>query len=232
MNPVVFASTFLLGIFGSLHCLGMCGPLALAVPFPAGSGSRSRAVLVYYAAKAAAYGSMGLVMGLLGKVVMLMEWQQTLSIVSGAFILVLAFFPFLKQTRGRFLFQKQFIRIYQALQQSPRWYYFFSLGFLNGLLPCGLVYTALAAAMLAGSPAGGGIAMLLFGFGTAPVLVLLVLFRHKISPQVRNKLKPASVILSALIGMLLILRGLNLGVPYLSPHADKTQVSQCCHSQR
>lgn len=227
MHTVILISSFVLGVGGSLHCLGMCGPLALSIPF-AHNGAAGPRITIYYLFKALAYGLMGALSGLFGKGLLLMNWQQGLSVVAGLTIIFMAGIPLLKLRTGNFLFRKQFALLYARLQHRTRLLDFGLLGFLNGLLPCGLVYTALAAATLSGGWAGGFLAMILFGLGTAPALVLLVLFRNKISPQLRRRLKPASVALSVCIGLLLILRGLNLGIPYMSPAHEGNTVKHCC----
>lgn len=230
MNVAVFISSFLLGIGGSLHCLGMCGPLALSIPFSTSGNSKTIRLLTYYFSKAIAYGLMGTVFGLFGKGLIMMHWQQALSIIAGIFIILWVVFPILKPGQGTFLFQKQFSVLYNKLQHQPRLHYYSLLGFLNGFLPCGLVYTALAAATVSGSAAGGFLAMFIFGMGTAPALIVLTVLKNKMSFQLRRKLKPVSLILSISIGLLLVVRGLNLGIPYVSPEVTKgNTVHNCCH---
>jgi sulfite exporter TauE/SafE len=230
MNVAILISSFLLSIGGSLHCLGMCGPLALSIPFGTAGSSKNLKLLTYYFAKAIAYGAMGAVFGLFGKGLIMMHWQQALSIVAGIFIVLWVCFPVLKPGKGGFLFQKQFSILYNKLQHQPKLHHYFFLGFLNGFLPCGLVYTALAAATVSGSAVGGFLAMFLFGAGTAPALIILVILKNKMSFQLRKKLKPVSLILSVGIGLLLIARGLNLGIPYVSPEVTKAHtVTNCCH---
>lgn len=230
MNIAVLVSSFILGIGGSLHCMGMCGPLALSVPFANDKGSKGMRLFTYYLAKALAYGSMGAVTGYIGKGFLLMDWQQGLSIAAGIFIIIWVLLPMLKTNKGSYIFQKQFSRIFARMQQQPALRDFFALGFLNGFLPCGLVYTALATATVSGSMAGGFTAMFLFGAGTAPALVILALLKNKMSVNIRKKFKPVSMALSFGIGLLLIVRGMNLGIPYVSPHIEtKTQtVKGCC----
>jgi sulfite exporter TauE/SafE len=160
----------------------------------------------------------------------MMHWQQALSVVAGVFIILWVSFPVLKPGKSSFLFQKQFSILYNKLQYEPKIYHYSFLGFLNGLLPCGLVYTALAAATVSGSAAGGFGAMFLFGIGTAPALIILVILKNKMSFRLRQKLKPVSLVLSISIGLLLVVRGLNLGIPYISPEVTKENtVQKCCH---
>lgn len=229
MNTAIFVSSFILGIGGSLHCLGMCGPLALSIPYTTTGISKWTRLSGYYLAKAFAYACMGGVAGMVGKGFFVMNWQQGLSIAAGIFIIVWVCFPLLKPVRGSFAFQKQFASLYGKLQRDPKLYYYLLLGLLNGLLPCGLVYTALAAATVSGGAFQGFISMFLFGVGTAPVLITLVLLKRKLNVRFRHFFKPLSLVLSVFIGVLLIMRGLNLGIPYVSPEVSHHEVKSCCH---
>lgn len=231
MNTVVFASSFLLGIGSSLHCLGMCGPLLMAVPFPE-SGSGKGFKLLYLLGKALAYGVLGAMMGILGLKSIWGEAQQYVSIAAGVFILLMVLFPLLKPKAFRFPFQKTFSSVFNRMKSQARWWHFMQLGFLNGLLPCGMVYVALTAALASGGPLDGFIAMMLFGLGTAPVLWILVLMKGKLSFSLRQKLKPISVALSLVVGLLLVARGLNLGIPYISPKMNTAKAEQSCCSSR
>jgi len=228
MNGLILLSSFVLGIGGSLHCLGMCGPLALSVPFAQNDRIKWLRITVFYLGKSFAYGLLGMLPGLFGKGLILMDWQQGLSITAGIAILLMVAVPTLKLHKSKFLFRKQFSLLYNRLQQQARLTDYGILGFLNGLLPCGLVYTALTAATLSGSWAGGFLAMFLFGLGTTPALVALILFRNKLNRQQLRNLKPVSAILSICVGVLLILRGLNLGIPYVSPEFKDNSIKSCC----
>lgn len=214
-----------------MHCLGMCGPLVLAVPFPSGRGGhKGLATLVYYLAKCLAYGSMGILMGLLGKGISLIDWQQGLSVAAGVLILVMAFVPAIaRRLKGHFLFQKEFGNLFARVQARPRLHYFFVMGYLNGFLPCGLVFTALAASTVTAAPLTGFLFMFLFGLGTTPALAALSLFKTRIGLRLQPKLRKTATFISVFLGLLLILRGLDLGIPYLSPAAGAGgTVKNCC----
>lgn len=229
MNTGIIISSFILGIGSSVHCLGMCGPLALSIPYTESGISKWTRLVVYYLAKALAYAGMGAVAGMLGKGFILMNWQQGLSIAAGIFIMLWVALPLLKPVSGMFAFQKQFAYLYGKLQRDPKVRYYFLLGWLNGFLPCGLVYTALAASTVTGGGLQGFTAMFLFGLGTAPVLMMVVLFKRKIGLRFRQLFRPLSMTLSIAVGILLILRGMNLGIPYVSPEFHHQQVKNCCH---
>jgi sulfite exporter TauE/SafE len=231
MDQVLLISSFVLGIGGSLHCLGMCGPLAMSLPFSSMQKAKRNAQLViYFLAKAFGYGLIGAMLGMLGKGFSIMNWQQALSVVAGIVMLALLFLPALRPKMGNFLFRRQFGHLYQAMMQRTRWYHFLLLGLLNAFLPCGLVYTALAAALVSAGAGQGFLNMFLFGIGTAPALMLMILVKHQLSMKLRLRLKPLSVAVSVLVALLLIVRGLDIGIPYLSPqmHAETNTVEQCC----
>lgn len=229
MTIAFLITAFLLGIGGSMHCLGMCGPLVMAVPFQGGTQKRS-ATLIYYLAKCLAYGSMGSFMGLLGKGISLFNWQQGLSIIAGIIILVMAFVPaLLKRIKGNYLFQNEFNAIFSRLYKEPRTRYYFALGFLNGFLPCGLTLTALAASSVTTNPLTGFLFMFCFGLGTTPALAALTLFKTRVGLRFLPRFKKASFLISVSLGILLILRGMNLGIPYLSPESGVDgAVKNCC----
>lgn len=229
MNTGIFISSFVLGIGGSLHCLGMCGPLALSIPYPKTGLTKWMLVIGYYLSKALAYAAMGAVAGIVGKGFFVMNWQQGLSVAAGIFIIALVCFPLLKPVRGSFAFQRQFAWLYGKLQHNPKLHYYLLLGLLNGFLPCGLVYTALAAATVSGGVVQGFISMFLFGIGTAPVLIAIVLLKRKMSIRFRHFFRPLSITLSIAVGILLVMRGLNLGIPYVSPEVHNDEVNSCCH---
>jgi len=228
MNNIALISALVLGIGGSMHCLGMCGPLLLSLPMAAADRFSQWRMAAYLLAKALAYGLLGLVPGLLGKGMIGMNWQQALSAGAGLLMILLVTIPALKRKKGSFLFARQFGVLHSRLLQQPRWTDYLLLGLLNGLLPCGLVYTALAAATLSGGPLGGFLAMFFFGLGTIPALLLLALFRTRLTPVLRLRLGHWSRIITIAVGVLLVLRGLNLGIPYISPEFKGTKIKSCC----
>lgn len=216
-------TALLLGLGGSLHCVGMCGPLVLALS--GGHQSRLRFIagrLTYNAGRVATYALLGGLFGLFGHAVRLAGWQQTLSVALGLALLAAALAPYawrrrldpttpvarlvaaLKSALGK-LFQRQ---TFPAL---------FGIGLLNGLLPCGFVYLALAAALTQDGPLAGLSYMALFGTGTVPALLAVALAAPLIGPHARRwslRLLPAALLL---VGILLITRGLALDIPFISP---------------
>lgn len=217
----------LLGLASSLHCVGMCGPLVLALP-----GSSVWGTVLYHFGRLLVYAALGLLAGVLGWGVAGAGWQQPLSLVLGVCLLfmVLAQLPKLKKiTRiGSWLnkrMQPAFRRLWPLAQQP---YGLLALGALNGLLPCGMVYVALAAALLMPNTMGSMSYMFVFGLGTLPLLVALRMLRRRLPMLHAQRWMQLTTLCVAL---LLLLRGLNLGIPYISPTmlTSSAQVSAQCH---
>ena len=220
---------FILGFLGSLHCAAMCGPLMLALPAPAGGPARFVAGrMVYQLGRITTYGLLGSVAGLAGRSLLLAGFQRWISIALGIAILlgfllskkmalatpVVRLVTGLKKAMGTQLQQRGFVSL--AI-----------LGLLNGLLPCGLVYVALAgAASRDGALAGMGY-MAAFGLGTLPMMAAISLSGKLFPATLRLKLRSAIPVGVCLLAALLILRGLSLGIPYLSPDLS-SGTPDCC----
>lgn len=188
-------------------------------------------MLIYLFGKALAYASLGLIFGSLGLGLFLLEWQQLISIVAGILIIIIALFPILKIKRANSFFQNKITQLFARFMNQNKWYTKPLLGFLNGLLPCGMVYVALTTAIISGHPLSGALAMLIFGIGTMPILFAAMFFKSKLSLKLRVQLKPVTLVLSLLVGVLMILRGADLGIPIISPHLEVHEdgVEGCCH---
>lgn len=231
MSSVFFITAFVLGLGGSLHCIGMCGPLVMSMPFEH-VRYRRFSLLLFLAAKAMGYGLIGLLFGSFGQLISIFNWQQTLSIVAGIFLLLITLVPYVKQQlTGNIGFQ--FLQeVLKRFQHKQHLLFFFLLGLANSLLPCGLVYTALAGATVTLSATQGFLFMLMFGIGTMPVMIALIIFKAKLSVSFRSKLKNTSYYFSMVMAVLLIVRGMNLGIPYLSPEVKINQHKpaevKCC----
>ena len=229
MGALILAA-LVLGLAGSLHCVGMCGPLVMSMPFRQANDEKL-AVVFYQTGKAITYSLLGLVAGYIGKGFAFFQWQQALSIIAGTVLLLLTFLPYLKQKIQLLQpVQQAITRLFQLLEKRNNLHYFFLFGLMNGFLPCGLVYSALAAAMVTATPWHGMLFMFFFGIGTMPSLTAVIFFQHKVGISVRRYLFKSSYYIAILIGVLLILRGFNLGIPYISPHMNLTsQTMDCCH---
>jgi uncharacterized protein len=227
---------FIIGLAGSLHCIGMCGPIALALPLkqPDWAG-RSMAALLYNLGRAITYALMGAIFGALGLGFRLAGLQQSLSIALGIIMILTVLFPMLFRKWGSPAFLETFNKKLQLILSrrfsSPGYLSLFTIGLLNGLLPCGLVYMAIAGALVSGSLADGALFMFVFGLGTIPVMLALSLGGVYVGIQVRNRIRRIIPYAVILIGVLFILRGLNLGIPMISPKVETKKekvVMECC----
>lgn len=218
-----------LGLVGSLHCAAMCGPLMLALPVPArGAGGFIAGRVVYQAGRVTTYCLLGLAAGLAGQAVSLAGFQRWLSISLG--VAVLLGFLLSKRLAVSATVVRLVGRLKQAMSAQLRERSHRSLallGMLNGLLPCGLVYVALAGAVAVGGLAEAVIYMALFGLGTTPAMLAIGLSGKMFPPAWRFKLRRAMPAGVFLVAGLLILRGMGLGIPYLSP-ALAGGVPVCC----
>lgn len=222
-------TAFLLGLAGSLHCAGMCGPLVMALPGlglagagghdatrPRRGGWLGRAV--YHAGRIGTYACLGVLFGFIGQSAVWAGFQRWISLAAGAAILLGLL------VSRRLPLGLPAVRLVSKLKpwfgpllgrSSPG--SLFCAGLLNGLLPCGLVYAACAGATAAGSVGEGVLFMAAFGLGTVPLMFSLGWLGARFQSALRFRLQrwvPASLVLVAL---LLVMRGLTLGIPYLSP---------------
>lgn len=225
MNPIEIISTAaVLGIAGSLHCVGMCGPIILALPFQHDTwASRLGNNAVYYVGKALTYALMGFGIGFMGSAVFPKGWQQWISIGTGLLILIMTWAPRLFSTTSQGKFNVWVIQSMGGWMRKSGLKSQFIVGFLNGLLPCGLVYMALAASVPAGGAIQSALFMFVFGIGTVPLLFALSLSKDMVQFSFRAKLQKALPYLTTVVALLFILRGLSLGIPFLSPDMDKME---------
>ncbi len=225
-----FGIAFALGLLGSLHCAAMCGPLLLALPVPAGGAGRFVAGrIVYQLGRIATYCLLGVVAGLVGKSIFLAGLQRGLSIALGVAML-LGFF-----ISKRISVSAPVVRLVAGLKsamsaqlQRRSFRSLVLLGMLNGLLPCGLVYVALAGAISRGTLAGGTVYMAGFGLGTLPTMLGVGLSGKLFPFSFRQRLRSAIPLGVGLLAALLILRGLALGIPYVSPSVAAGVPASCC----
>jgi uncharacterized protein len=208
------APALFLGFAGSLHCVAMCGPLMLALPLDA-AGKRAilRQLLVYHSGRILTYAALGLLFGLLGKGLAVAGLQKFLSFAAGIFMLGMAFMAWRFERMVTalpgfgILTHKVKIAMNRMIHQNGG---LFSLGLLNGLLPCGMVYAALAGAIATTDAAGGMFFMALFGAGTLPFLLLVSIFGKSLNQNFRKAMRTVQPVLLLIAGLLLIQRGLHL----------------------
>lgn len=221
---IFLIGSFILGLAGSFHCIGMCGPIALALPLNRNSaGSILLGVLTANAGRIITYTLLGFIIGTIGFSLQLFRFFQVLSVLFGIFLIVIAWQKhWLKQIEVSIPGLQRFIS-----GNMRNWFHqkgtfkLFGIGLLNGLLPCGMIFLALANALLAENPTGSAAAMAAFGLGTLPALLGVGFFAQRINQVFRTKLTAAFPYLLSVIGLLVILRGANLGIPVLSPKMEE-----------
>lgn len=218
-----FIAGIVFGFAGSMHCIGMCGPIVLALPVGQGSLPQfAFSRFVYHFGRVLTYAIMGVVAGMLGGRLLLPVFQQNLSIVAGA-VIILSLAA--RRFRGRLTavipsvtrLTLELQRIIGDLLRDGSLPSLFALGMANGLLPCGLVYVAMTTAAVTADPVGGSFFMMGFGLGTIPAMVGFSFFPRLASVQLRSKINSILPAFTLMVGVLLILRGLNLGIPFISP---------------
>ncbi|MEI6947195.1 sulfite exporter TauE/SafE family protein [Paraflavisolibacter sp. H34] len=232
----IITTALVMGLIGSLHCVGMCGPLAMALPV-AHRSSRGRLLggLIYNTGRVLTYAVLGGILGLAGEYLLSSHWQGNLSIALGACIFMYLLFPSQKKATTLLATwaNKPFVHLRLALGrlfQSKKYTSLFAIGVLNGLLPCGMIYLAVSSSLLAGSALKGSLFMLLFGLGTFPAMVAVVFFGSYVNQQLRLGLRKAVPVFLFFMATLLVLRGLNLGIPFVSPALpDAPQAAVLCH---
>ena len=211
---------FIMGLAGSLHCVLMCGPLVLSAQTdPYGK-------VLYQAGRIISYLIIGVIFGALGKLISIFFYQQVLSVVSGSLLLVWVFFALFPGTSGfgsvvLRLWSKSTSGLWQKVRSGNRFATALGMGVLNGFLPCGLVYMAAIASLNQGNIGYSLTFMTLFGLGTLPAM-LAIAYSGKLVPlKWRFSIRKLSPVLLALLGLLFIVRGLNLDIPYLSAHISQ-----------
>ena len=185
---------------------------------------------LYHFGRLISYALIGLIFGSLGKGLYLAGFQQRLSILAG--ILMIAFILIPVNLFNKHNFSKPLYKFVSYVKTKLGFYLkrrtnstFFSIGFFNGFLPCGLVYMALIGAIAGSSAINGAFYMFLFGLGTVPMMSIAVLLGNFLKVSIRNKIQKVIPVFVVIIGLLFILRGLGLGIPYISPSDAKLQVS-------
>lgn len=230
-------SVFILGLLGSLHCVGMCGPIAFMLPVDrTNSFKKVSQIAMYHFGRLLAYSIIGLIFGLIGKSLYLFGFQQQLSIIIGVLMILVVLIP--QKTFNKYNFSKPIYKIVSKVKSSlgtalkkKTFDTFLTIGFLNGFLPCGLVYMAVFAAIAGGNAINGSLYMAVFGLGTIPLMTTVIYFSQFLKGTTRQKIQKVIPVFVVFIGALFILRGLGLGIPYLSPAPvfDMVSGGMDCH---
>lgn len=233
MEAFSFAVALMMGLAGSLHCAGMCGPIIWVMPFQAMQGYwKWLGIALYHLGRICVYALMGFVLHSFSALFH-PQWQQYIAVTLGVSLLlagIVSFMPgrlsvrlpwsgFVAGRLGRFL-------------GDPAPSSLLISGMLNGLLPCGLVYMALSAAVTAGTALHAMALMYAFGAGTLPMLITLTILKGRASFLRIQQVKKLVPVVMLVFGCIFVLRGMNLGIPYLSPEVHVAQQvvrSSCCH---
>lgn len=215
-------SAFIFGLLSSLHCVGMCGPIAFALPVHAGTKTEKwTKITAYHLGRLSTYAAIGAIFGLFGRAFALAGLQQMLSIIAGVLLITIAVFQrkLLNYIEKKSSFKVIGLikRTYQKIANSKSVINFFSLGLLNGLLPCGTVYIALIGAIALGNIAYSSLYMFVFGLGTLPLMFVLMGVKLLSTQRFKSVFKKAIPVMLVVVGTLFVLRGLGLGIAFVSP---------------
>ena len=219
----MLVSAFILGLLGSFHCVGMCGPIAFMLPVDrSNTVKKITQIAIYHFGRLLAYSIIGLIFGLIGKSLYIFGFQQQLTIIIGVLMILVVLIP--QQTFNKYNFSRPVYRLISKVKSAlgsamkkKTMDTFLTIGFLNGFLPCGLVYMALFAAIAGGNAINGILYMAVFGLGTIPLMTTTIYFSQFLKGKARQRIQKAIPVFVILIGALFIIRGLGLGIPYISP---------------
>jgi uncharacterized protein len=216
-------TAFLFGLISSLHCIGMCGPIAMMLPLDRHNPTRKALqILIYHAGRITTYAFLGLIFGLLGRGLFLAGIQQKMSIIIGVFMIAIVIIP--EKKFAQYNFSRPVFKVIANVKarlgnqlKKKSLSAIYSIGLLNGFLPCGLVYAALFGAVAMQNEWFGMGYMILYGLGTVPLMSAVVYMAHLMGNPIRNSMQKMIPIVAFCIGTLFILRGLGIGIPYVSP---------------
>ncbi|MBS1773167.1 MAG: sulfite exporter TauE/SafE family protein [Bacteroidetes bacterium] len=236
MNALSLSMAFAMGLAGSLHCAGMCGPIVWVMPFNFMKGVHKwLGIFSYHVARISVYALLAVVLHSF-RSFFNPQIQQIISIVLGTGLLFMGLLSFMPTSKIKFkLPWAEYIK--KQLGKfigNPSIGSLFITGALNGLLPCGLVYMALAASVTSTGIANAAGLMYAFGLGTMPMLIGLTIIKNRMVFLKLNHVKKLVPLTMFVMGSLFVVRGMNLGIPYLSPKLEITQTEVkacCCHKK-
>lgn len=223
---------FTMGLMSSFHCIGMCGPIALALPIQKGNKfEQFFSLSVYNGGRTLTYALLGMILGSFGSSLAWIGYLRYLSLFSGILMLSYVFWPaYLDSYFHPPKFWQKFIQLLKKrmdeMLRSRKLQSWFLLGILNGLLPCGLVYMALISSVATGSAVNGGLFMLLFGIGTLPAMMAVGFFKQWFTVSLRTRMRKITPVVLVAAGILLIVRGLLIQYPENNP-ADSKGITIC-----
>src|SRR5690606_656230 len=228
-------SAVILGLVSSLHCVGMCGPIALMLPVDRTSpAKKALQIIIYQLGRLSSYGTFGLIFGFLGRSLYLAGIQQQLSVVIGFIIISVAVIP--ERVFARYNFSKPIYKGISYVKSSlgeqfrkKTYKSIFTIGLLNGFLACAMVYVALFGALAMQNVLYGMLVMIFYGVGTIPLMSLVVYWSVFIKNKLGKNLSRVIPVMMVCFGVLFILRGLGLDIPFVSPSNLQLFVSRGAH---
>lgn len=208
----------------------MCGPIAFSLGInPKNKFGFTSKNLTYQLGRVTTYSSLGALLGVVGYGVSFAGLQNPLSIIAGVLMILMALLP--KNLGSDKLGYKPFSKLMMKLKmnlgkfmQKKNYTSLYATGLLNGLLPCGAVYAALTGSLAMGSVTGGAVFMFFFGLGTIPLMFVAVMMGNVITVQTRQKILKFLPFFMVALGILFILRGLELNIPFISPSTEVLQI--------
>jgi sulfite exporter TauE/SafE len=215
----------------------MCGPIAMMLPVDrTNQAKKVIQIIIYHLGRLMAYATIGFIFGLVGKGFFMAGLQQKLSIFIGVAMIIIILTP--DKLFAKYNFSKPVFKIISKIKtilgsqfKNKSYKSLFTIGLLNGFLPCGMVYVALFGAIAMQSESLGVLYMILFGLGTVPMMSCVVYINSFLTVPIRNSIQKAIPYVAVVIGVLFILRGLGLGIPYISPSNMSlfVQANPNCH---
>lgn len=230
METALIISSLGLGFASGFHCIGMCGPIALSLGLTKKQATNFYLQnLTYQFGRIVTYSILGAILGIIGQGFQMVGFQQYLTIGVGILLILMAVFsfggkdfaskiPFL--TSSLLKVKLNLSKLLQKADYRSR----FATGLLNGLLPCGMVYMALTASLAAGGIWQSSLFMAIFGLGTLPFMFMVVLVGNLMNAAFRIKILKFVPVMMIILGALFIVRGMEVGIPYLSPKKEAMQV--------
>lgn len=223
-----YVTALVMGLAGSIHCLAMCGPIFIAVSgFYEKPSAFVRPVFMHQVGKLLSYAAIGILFGIIGQSLSLLVIQNQLMIICGVLLLLIAIGGMMKT--GILAGFQRYINGRISKLLKVRGIGPLLLGLVNGLVPCGLVYAAAIGAAATQVWWQGALFMVFFGLGTMPALTLAGFSRWLMPLRRIPNLAIWKQLPALILGILLFLKGLSLGIPYISPDLQaRDDKKNCC----
>jgi len=213
-------TALLMGLIGSMHCAGMCGPIAISLPYRVGMQTKEETffkILVYNLGRIITYAFFGLLFGVVGKSFFTMGIQKWVLIALAILLIIVAIFSIDVESKAlKIPFINKFntkikTTLSKALKNATIKSFLY-IGILNGFLPCGLVYMAIVAALATGGVINSVLYMILFGLGTMPMMMALGYGGHLLSTKFRRVLRKLYPIFMIIFAILFLMRAFKINM--------------------